>query len=256
MDVLRGHPTVQSLVRRPHRTRAALFLMLCTLAAAGGGFAWARADDLQDAGAAIAVEAAAPQAEGSSDAVAGAARQTRALRTSSPAAVTEEASFAAVAPDIQAAFRSVAQAAGSRYSFAPTELPTDCRVVPRATPEGDPGEAGQGGRSVVLAAGRGYLAFYDAMAGDLENLPSTECGSVEGHAATVYRVLGGDLVQWEVDGVPHGVFGWGLPRTVVLRVAAGMRRVSADAREHLSEPRDLLNSRSRSGGMVLESVHD
>lgn len=216
MNVLRRHLPVRSLVSRPHRRRAAIFLVVCTLAAAGGGFAWARA--------------------ASSDAVAGAAQQPRVLGTAGPPVADKKVSLAAATPEVLETFRSAALAAGGGYLFAPTELPTDCRVVSRPSPSGDPGEPGQDRPSVVLAAGRGYLAFYDAMAGDLENLPSTECGWVDGHAATVYRVLGGDLVQWEVDGVPHGVFGWALPRAVVLRVAMGMRRVSPDARKHLSEP--------------------
>ena len=234
MNPFRGQ-AILSLLGGAHRRRTSIFLLACALAAAGGGFAWARADDLRKAGGAIAGGVSVAQAEETADAAVD-ARPRPALRTSSPQGVREEISFAAATPDVIAAFRFADRAARDGYSFAPTELPTDCRVVPRSTNAGDPGELEQPGPSVVLAVSDGYLAFYDPMAGDLENLPSTECGSVEGHAATVYRVLGGDLVQWEADGVPHGVFGWALPRAVVLRVATGMRRVSPDARKRLSEP--------------------
>lgn len=138
-----------------------------------------------------------------------------------------EASYAPPEPAVLAAFLACA-AGGVEHVFVPAEVPKGSRLAPRQLVSGDNGDASaRRGPTVVLSAQGGYLAFYDALDESFTHLPGLPCGTVDGRPAVGRRVLGGESVQWEVGAVVHAVFGWGLSRTVVTRVASGMRPMNA-----------------------------
>lgn len=140
----------------------------------------------------------------------------------------EEVSYAAPDPTVLAAFLACAASGSGEHVFVPAEVPTGSRLVPRPRASGDSGDAVvRRGPTVVISAQGGYLAFYDALDGSFTNLPGAPCGMVDGRPASGRRVLGGESVQWEAEGVLHAVFGWGLSRAVVVRVATSMRPMNA-----------------------------
>lgn len=232
MDVPRI-PTFRSLDDRGRRIRAATLLLGLCVVAAGGGFTWAKAGWSDDRDMVVPLPG-----------------------VSETAPAPQAAAVGPVPSEILTAFRAGRRDMVGKPAYEPTELPSDCRLVVRAGRSSSDDVPGDDAPSVLLTVGNGYLAFYDHMTNDLANLPGSRCGSVDGHPATVYHVLGGDLVQWNSGGSEHGVFGYGVPRTLLLRVVAGMRKVEEDPRKALSLTRELLNSRSRVAGVVLESVFD
>jgi len=131
-----------------------------------------------------------------------------------------------VAPDsaVLAAFLASATAGSDRQVYVPTMIPAGSRLVRGRQESGDRGTMGaRPGPTVLLSLEKGYLAFYDAVDGSFSNLPGDPCGAVDGRPAISRRVLGGEMVQWEAGGKLHAVYGWGLTRSVVLRVACSMR---------------------------------
>ena len=76
----------------------------------------------------------------------------------------------------------------------------------------------------MLAVGDGRLGIIQNVHGDLGDLPGRPVGTVAGHLATAYRVLGSDVVQWEDAGHWYAVMGTGLASGDVERFALSMRR--------------------------------
>jgi hypothetical protein len=211
--------SVRTLLVIVRRERTACLLLAAAAAMAIVGYAWSRSEVDVVTAAELPVSAGADVQPERRDVV----------RVGLPEAA-EEIFYAAPDSTVLAAFLTSSAAAGRGPAFVPAEIPVDSRLVPRPPLLGDESGAVQSqsrGPSVVLGTRGGYLAFYDALDGSFTNLPGAPCGTVAGRPAIARRVLGGDLVQWEVEGRLHAVFGWGLSRTVVVRVAAGMRPVSA-----------------------------
>lgn len=213
--------SVRTLLVIVRRERTACLLLVGAVAMATVGYAWSRSEVDVVTAAELPISAGAD------------ARPERrdAAHVGRPVAAGE-ISYAAPDSTVVAAFLASSAAAGAGPAFVPGEIPVDSRLVPRPPLSSEEGGANQSrsrGPAVVLSAHGGYLAFYDALDGSFTNLPGTPCGTVAGRPAVAQRVLGGDLVQWEVEGDLHAVFGWGLSRAVVVRVAAGMRPVSSPA---------------------------
>ncbi len=210
--------SVRTLLVVARRERTACLLLAGAVAVAVVGYAWSRSEvDVVTAAELPVTVGADAQPE-----------QRDTIRVGRPVSAGD-VSYAAPDSTILAAFLSASAAVGGGPAFVPAEIPVDSRLVTRPSLSGDEGGAAQShsrGPTVVLSAHGGYLAFYDAMDASFTNLPGAPCGRVSGRPAIARRVLGGDLVQWEVAGKLHAVFGWGLSRTVVVRVAAGMRPAS------------------------------
>jgi hypothetical protein len=60
---------------------------------------------------------------------------------------------------------------------------------------------------VVFSYGGGWLVVVENFRGDLGDVTGTVVGSISGHAASLYEVNGGCLVQWSDGGRWYGVFG-------------------------------------------------
>ena len=210
--------SVRTLLVVARRERTACLLLAGAAAMAVMGYAWSRSE------VDVVTAAELPVTAG----VDAQPEQRDTARLGRPGA-DGVVSYAAPDSTVLAAFGASWAAVGGGSAFVPTEVPVDSRLVRRPPLSGDGGGAVQSrsrGPTVVLSTHGGYLAFYDAMDVSFTNLPGAQCGTVSGRPAIARRVLGGDLVQWEMEGKLHAVFGWGLSRTVVVRVAAGMRPAS------------------------------
>jgi hypothetical protein len=71
------------------------------------------------------------------------------------------------------------------------------------------------------------LDILENFRGDLGDVTGTVVGSVAGHTATFYEVNGGMLVQWSDEGHWYGVFGRGVSRKDLIRIALDMKLVLA-----------------------------
>jgi hypothetical protein len=208
--------SVRMLLARARQERTAFFLLAGATAIVVVGYAWPRSE--------MDVVAADPPGSVSTITQPG---QRDAGRIP-PRVADEEVSYAAPDSTVLAGFLAFAPGGSGDPVFVPAEIPTGSRLVPRPPASGDSGGAvAHHGPAVVLSTQGRYLAFYNAMDGDFTHLPGAPCGMVVGRPAIGRRVLGGELVQWEFEGVMHAVFGWGLSRTVVVRVARSMRLVNA-----------------------------
>jgi hypothetical protein len=216
MGTSRRH-AVRTLLRRARQERMGLLLLAGATAIVAVGYAWPRSE--MDV-----VTAAGPS--GPASTITRPEQRDAGRRGRSVA--DEEVSYAAPDPTVLAAFLAFADAGGGEPVFVPAEIPTGSRLVPRPpAPGGGGGAVAQRRPTVVVSTLGGYLAFYDALDGSFVHLPGSPCGTVAGRPAIGRRVLGGELVQWEAEGKLRAVFGWGLSRTVVVRVASSMRPMGA-----------------------------
>jgi hypothetical protein len=142
--------------------------------------------------------------------------------------------------DVVTAFAGLAAQAGSLTLYAPTEVPSGATIARSWWPLSagqEPPESGVTGSSnpyvvgdgsrpevrVLFRVGAGWLELLEGVRGDLGELPGELVGSVSGHTARAYRLLGGDLVQWSDQGAWYAVYGRGMKREDVVRFARGMR---------------------------------
>jgi hypothetical protein len=137
-----------------------------------------------------------------------------------PAAPSRVASWAPPDPEIASAFESLEETAGIAV-YAPTDLPADQRLASdsafRSLTLGPDSVA-----RVLMHGASSWLLVMEGMQGDVGDLPGEECGLVGHRPARAYGVLGGDLVQWSDAGVWYGVYGLGMARDDIIRVAHGM----------------------------------
>ncbi|MCZ7662073.1 MAG: hypothetical protein M5U22_03570 [Thermoleophilia bacterium] len=151
---------------------------------------------------------------------------------------TSVASWVSSPAEIAQVFSGLAAEVGSSMTlYEPTEIPAGIRLATRWWPldsgaapdtrdEADnPHVTGGSQREVrvLFQVGDGWLEVIQGVRGDLGDLPGEPVGSVDGRPAVSYRVLGGDLVQWNVDGVWYAVYGKGIAQDDVTRFARGMR---------------------------------
>lgn len=204
---------VQTVLRRARQERTALLLFAGATALVVVGYTWPRSQtDL----------VAAAEPHGSVSTI-NQPEQQDGGRLGSRVAVAA-VFYAAPDAEVLAGFLASGPRGSGEQVFVPAEIPAGSRIVPRPAASGDSSKAiAGGGPTVVLATNGGYLAFYDALDGSLTHLPGAPCGMVGGRPAIVRRVLGGELVTWEVAGASHAVFGWGVSRSVVVRVASSVR---------------------------------
>ena len=164
--------------------------------------------------------------------------------SSTTAATAVPTSTSQQTADVEEVFSSLAEASQPMTIFGPTFLPAGTALAdqwlpvleftnPQAydgPPVGNPqvlGSAADSEIQVVFQAGDGWLAILENFRGDLGDVTGTPVGTIAGNVATLYRVNGGELVQWSQDGLWYGVFGRGVPRDDLLAVARGMKPVPA-----------------------------
>jgi hypothetical protein len=145
-------------------------------------------------------------------------------------------------PEILAAFEQAALSAGELPLLRPAELPTGAVLAARWLPldraaaeEGS--DVSQGGPNPMVAGSNGQhevrvllelpaggrLEIMQGIRGDLGDLPGEPLALPGGTQAGVYELLGGHFVLWAMDGAGYAVFGLGVARDDVVRVARGMR---------------------------------
>ncbi len=216
MGTLRRH-SVRTLLKRVRQERTALLLLAGAATIMIVGYAWSHPEmDVVAAADPPGSVSTIPELEPGD-----AGRMP-------PRVGDEVVSYAAPDSTILATFLAPGAEGSGDRPFVPAEIPTGSHLVPRPSASGGSGGAVvHRGPTVVLSTQGGYLAFYDSMEGDFTHLPSEPCGMVSGRPAIGRRVLGGELVQWEAEGVTHAVFGWRLSRAVVVRVARSMRLANA-----------------------------
>jgi len=206
---------VRTLLGSARRKRTAFLVLAGATAMVLAGYAWPRPE--MDV-----VTAADPPTPAS------ALQQPQGVGLAGRRIADEEVSYSEPEPSVLTAFLDSPAPGGVEQVFVPAEVPTGSRLVVRPRASGDNGHAvARRGPAVVLSVQGGYLAFYDALDESLTQLPGSPCGMVGGRPAVARRVLGGESVLWEADGALHGVFAWGLSRSVVVRVACSMRPVKA-----------------------------
>ncbi len=81
---------------------------------------------------------------------------------------------------------------------------------------------------VVFELAEGWMVLIENFRGDLGDVHGEYVGEVVDCPATLYDVAGGRLVQWSNGGRWYGVFGRGLSRDVVVRLALGAQLIGAD----------------------------
>ena len=75
---------------------------------------------------------------------------------------------------------------------------------------------------VVLSYKGGWLVVVENFRGDLGDVTGTDVGAISGHAAALYAVNGGYLVQWSDGGRWYGVFGRGVENEQLVALALRM----------------------------------
>ena len=141
--------------------------------------------------------------------------------------------------DIAGVLGDAAGDAAGLQLYVPGEVPLGTRVADywsdvlavqtpsaSATTVSNPRVNGTGATAevtLVLEVSGGRLAFVQNVHGDLGDLPGRPVGTVEGHLATAYRMLGADVVQWEDAGHWYAVMGTGVAASDVERFALSMR---------------------------------
>lgn len=132
-----------------------------------------------------------------------------------------------------------ADTASGLQLYAPSEVPAGTRIAAHwsdvlavsapsdTTATGaNPRVSGTGATAevtLVLEIGGGRLSFMQNVHGDLGDLPGRPVGTVAGHLATAYRMLGAEVVQWEDAGRWYAVLGTGLAPNDIERFALSMR---------------------------------
>lgn len=162
----------------------------------------------------------------------------------SAATVTSEQSANGQSPDwLQKAFWTLSEAQPGMAIFAPSYLPEGAQLAESwwpLTDVADPTEySGQPVGNpwvfaeepvpeiqVLVRVPDGWLMFLQNFRGDVGESPGKAVGEVDGHRASLFEVNGGLLVQWQVDGLWYGVFARGVAEEELVKVAAGMRRLS------------------------------
>lgn len=131
--------------------------------------------------------------------------------------------WAPSSPDVEAVFmREAARVACPVY--VPSRLPTGTVVVTGAEGGSLLGEGGALSLIRLATASGAIIEIAQGIAGDVGDLPGESSGDVAGRPATIYRMLGGYLVQWSDPPWWYGVFSAGLPEAAVIETAAGMER--------------------------------
>ena len=119
----------------------------------------------------------------------------------------------ALGPEIRSAFEDAAQALKGLTVYIPTCLPADARLA-------EASQVGTRARAVVAVESEGgVLEFQQVIQGDMGDLPAERVDLADGRRASVYRVLGGILVQWAEGDKWYGVYATGFSREKVLQVA-------------------------------------
>ncbi len=144
---------------------------------------------------------------------------------------------------VDAVFDEVAADLPSMPIYGPTDLPAGATVSadwwpvvevagpdayagpPFANPRIMGGGADDTEVQVVLQAGEGWLVVMENVRGDLGDVTGETVGEVEGHAATLYDLNGGLLVQWSDTGRWYGVYGRGVAEEVVVATALSMHLI-------------------------------
>jgi hypothetical protein len=190
-------------------------------------------------GSASSAASAAPSGGGGSSTT-GAARPgpTTSITSSADSYTTEAGPLSQSA--LARTFAAIARATAPLPAYGLTELPPGVAVsatwwpVLSMSAPGDYtgpavsnpriGEGGPGAREVqlVLESDGGWLLLLENFRGDLGDVSGSPVGQVAGHAATLYGLADGSLVQWSDRGAWYGVFGRGLPPAEVVGVALGM----------------------------------
>jgi len=141
-------------------------------------------------------------------------------------------------PIVLSAFEDLVASSSGMSIYAPSELPSGTQLAPGWWPlsqgpvppgrlEGENplvvGDEGSREVRVLLRAGSGWLEVMQGIRGDLGDLPGRPAGTVEGREATLYAMLGGQLVHWSHKGTWYGVFARDLAEADLLRIATGMK---------------------------------
>lgn len=142
-------------------------------------------------------------------------------------------------------FARIAEAVEPLPIFAPTRLPDGATLLRHWLPvieSEDPthstpatpnplimGTGEDAEVQVVYQVGAGWLVVIENFHGDLGDISGSDAGEVDGIAAALYEVNGGQLVQWGFDGKWYGVFGRGVVKGVILATALGMVQASAES---------------------------
>ncbi len=81
---------------------------------------------------------------------------------------------------------------------------------------------------VLYRLPQGWLVVLENFRGDVGETPGEAVPQVAGCPAKLFDINGGTLIQWQNAGLWYGVFGRGVPREELLKVGAGMRRLSVE----------------------------
>ncbi|MHB9150538.1 MAG: hypothetical protein ACYC33_10765 [Thermoleophilia bacterium] len=126
-------------------------------------------------------------------------------------------------PDVVAVFMSEAARVACPV-YVPSRLPAGAVVVAGAEGGSLLGEGGALSVVRLATVSGSMIEIAQGIAGDVGDLPGESCGAVAGRPATVYRMLGGYLVQWSNPPWWYGVFSAGLPKEAVIELAVSMER--------------------------------
>lgn len=105
------------------------------------------------------------------------------------------------------------------------ETPSEYAGPSVANPRVSGGQADDVDAQLLIEYQDGWLAFLQNFRGDLGDVEGEDIGAVDGHAAALYEVNGGILVQWGDEGRWYGVFARGVAPDEVVRVALQMRAI-------------------------------
>jgi len=123
-----------------------------------------------------------------------------------------------------AEFPEGATVASEWWPVVDCETPDENQGAARANPWIDQDPLEPEAQLVVSIAG-GWLVVLENFRGDLGDVSGRAVGDVNDHAATLYEVNGGHLVQWSAGGKWYGVFGRGVAPELVVSAALEMRPV-------------------------------
>jgi hypothetical protein len=87
-------------------------------------------------------------------------------------------------------------------------------------------QPGGGEAQVILRVEEGWLVVLENFRGDLGEACGEPVGSVGGHAASLYSLAEGHLVQWSDGGRWYGVFGRGIDAERVVEMALSLEVVT------------------------------
>jgi len=115
------------------------------------------------------------------------------------------------------------------WPIVDVETPSEYTGPSTANPRVIVGREGDAEAQLVVEYQGGWLAFLQNFRGDLGDVKGEDVGAVDGHAASLYEVNGGVLVQWSDSGRWYGVFARGVAPDEVARVALQMGAIERPA---------------------------